>query len=190
MGTGFATIEEKLIYQKLLKTLPDGSADMQEQIPEDGSGGRLLFDKAGDSGLELGQIQSLIADIGRNLATLNNTRDNPAYRPLYSNKKVIGPVIVFFKKVVRKLMKWYIEPPCFQQTEFNGAVVPAIYKLSRLQEMQAGLYLSLKRETERQSKAYENRLAELERAAEENIRAVSLKWEKKYEELQKQFPSL
>lgn len=48
--------------------------------------------------------------------------ENYAFRHIYSCRKMIGGLIVFCKRAIRKLLKWYIEPICFQQTDFNKAV--------------------------------------------------------------------
>lgn len=62
---------------------------------------------------------------------------NYAYRHLHSDKKYIGKLIIFMKKVVRKLLKWYIEPFCFQQTEFNRATTMSMkYILEKLEEIE------------------------------------------------------
>jgi len=42
------------------------------------------------------------------------------------------PSETFGKRVVRKFLKWYIEPICFQQTEFNNAVTPSIGRLTEI----------------------------------------------------------
>ncbi len=53
-----------------------------------------------------------------------------AYRTLSSHRKVLGPVILFFKKVVRKLLKvllgWYIFPILETQSEYNARVLHAV----------------------------------------------------------------
>ena len=56
------------------------------------------------------------------------------YRPLAGN-----PVMVFFKKVLRRLMRFYIEPLAQEQTYFNANTAQA------LQEME--LYIMIRRHT-------------------------------------------
>lgn len=53
--------------------------------------------------------------------TMKSTEKNEAYRSIWSCRKFVGPIILFFKKVIRKCLKWYIEPICDQQSEFNYA---------------------------------------------------------------------
>lgn len=49
-----------------------------------------------------------------------------------SHRKTIGRFIVFGKKVVRKLLRWYINPPFDQQREFNGSVTRSINIVNEL----------------------------------------------------------
>ena len=91
-------IEEEVIYEKLMQ----------------------YKEKAANRG-----YSSVNLDQGE-LETLERTRQNYAFRELKSNRKIIGKWIIFFKRIVRKCLKWYIEPICFQQTEFNTAATSAI----------------------------------------------------------------
>lgn len=59
----------------------------------------------------------------------NNIYEITSYWVLRSNRKVIGKFITFGKKVVRKLLKWYIEPIVEQQNKFNGSVTASINAL-------------------------------------------------------------
>lgn len=61
---------------------------------------------------------------------MDRTRSNFAYRELHSKRR-LGPLIIFMKRCIRKCLKWYIDPICFQQTEFNNAVTPAIGRLTQ-----------------------------------------------------------
>ena len=63
------------------------------------------------------------------LSTMREKADNRAFRHLYSCRKYIGGIIVFCKRVVRKCLKWYIEPVCDQQSDFNHATVAMTEKL-------------------------------------------------------------
>lgn len=59
----------------------------------------------------------------------NNIYEITPYWVLRSSRKVIGKFITFGKKVVRKLLKWYIEPIVEQQNRFNGSVTASINAL-------------------------------------------------------------
>lgn len=54
---------------------------------------------------------------------LNRTWNNSAVNPITSNRKIIGGLIVVVKKVIRKILGWYINPIVERQTEFNANVV-------------------------------------------------------------------
>ncbi|MFZ2538005.1 MAG: FkbM family methyltransferase [Oscillospiraceae bacterium] len=69
-------------------------------------------------------------DLFINIEKMESLRINSAHKLIYSHRKYIGGAIVFMKKVVRRLLKWYINPICNQQTEFNNAVVPSIGRLT------------------------------------------------------------
>jgi hypothetical protein len=73
-----------------------------------------------------------LVEIHKYINSMLKTRENYAYRYLSSHRKVIGPFIVFAKKIIRKLLKWYIEPIALQQTEFNNAVTHAIGRTTEL----------------------------------------------------------
>ncbi|MBC2455744.1 class I SAM-dependent methyltransferase [Clostridium beijerinckii] len=42
------------------------------------------------------------------------------YKNITSDRKVTGKIIIFIKKVIRKLLSWYITPMVEQQNEFNA----------------------------------------------------------------------
>ncbi|MGG4344458.1 FkbM family methyltransferase [Paenibacillus lautus] len=110
----FESIEHEVIYKKL--------KDM------------LLYEEKDTTSLEKTNVnkETCFHDLDRNIKVMLRTRENFAYRPLYSHRKVTGSFIIFFKKVIRKILKWYIEPIAFQQTDFNNAVTPSIGRLTEL----------------------------------------------------------
>lgn len=80
------------------------------------------------SGDKSASLESLLQEILSYLTTMESMRENFAFRQIHSHRKVIGSVIVFFKRFIRKMLKWYIEPVCFQQTDFNMATSYAMSK--------------------------------------------------------------
>ena len=50
-------------------------------------------------------------------------------RPLRSETPVAGPAIVFAKRVVRRLLAWYVAPIARDQTRFNQAIVRELRSL-------------------------------------------------------------
>ena len=60
-----------------------------------------------------------------------------AYRPIYSHRKIIGRIIVFAKRAIRKLTKFYIEPITFDQNDVNLRIVDILEALiSQNQELE------------------------------------------------------
>lgn len=109
-----------------------------------------------------------LADLNRYIRSMESTRQNFAFRRIYSCRKYTGGVIVFFKRVVRKLLKWYIEPICFQQTEFNNAVTPSI---GRLTELSAEL-LSRTNQQQETNEKIEQRADAIQQKMEEGKRRI------------------
>ncbi|SFM12965.1 methyltransferase, FkbM family [Paenibacillus sp. 1_12] len=114
MNEQFQSIEHEVIFNKLVKGLQD---DERFSILQN------------DDPLNSNQYS---LEIDRLLDTLLKTRENHARRFLHSHRKVIGPFIVFGKKVIRKLLKWYIDPVMIQQTQFNNAATSTFGKLTEL----------------------------------------------------------
>ena len=56
------------------------------------------------------------------LQELEQLSNNPAHREIISRSGISGKIIIFFKKVIRRCLKWYINPICDQQTHFNVKV--------------------------------------------------------------------
>lgn len=68
---------------------------------------------------------------------LNRTWNNSAVTPIISNRKIVGGLIVFVKKVIRKVLGWYINPIVERQTEFNANVVKTYNELiSQIKNME------------------------------------------------------
>lgn len=65
-----------------------------------------------------------------NLLAADGAKFNDGYWVLYSQRKVLGPVIVFIKRAIRKLLKiflgWYLFPIYGRQSFFNGKIVNAV----------------------------------------------------------------
>ena len=57
--------------------------------------------------------------------------DNPAFRPIKSHRKILGKSIVFCKRIIRKVLKWYVEPVCNQQTDFNRATAEVSHSIEQ-----------------------------------------------------------
>ncbi|MDD4311764.1 MAG: hypothetical protein PHW41_04710 [Eubacteriales bacterium] len=122
----FLNIEEEVIYNKLVPgkhQQGDASCELLSAADLNGCSGVIDAEK----------VIKNISDLGELIITLKETSENYAFRPLFSDSKVLGKVILFAKKAIRKLLKWYIEPICFQQTTFNLAVTQSIEQLAKIQ---------------------------------------------------------
>jgi hypothetical protein len=84
-----------------------------------------LLDRHGyKPGMELPRdlSRSPLEDVQR-LATVS------AHWGIASDIPVIGTILVLFRRVLRILLRWYINPIVDQQNAFNDAVVRALYEL-------------------------------------------------------------
>lgn len=80
------------------------------------------------------EVRDMMQKIYENLQVMNVTWPI-CEKPLRSNHRVIGGVIVFCKKIVRKLTRWLFQPYYQQQTEFNSAVTKTVSDMIKVQEM-------------------------------------------------------
>lgn len=126
------SIQERIIHRKLMGEIPLHSvpAEFKSTIKNNNAEtDGVAFDKLNEA-----------------ISQMDATKENYAFRPICSFRKLIGGLIIFFKRVVRKCLKWYIEPICFQQTDFNEATVSAVKQLrtaSRHMEEVEGNYQDL-----------------------------------------------
>lgn len=79
-------------------------------------------------------VRDMMQHVYENLQVMNTTWPL-CERPLKSNHRVIGGLIVFCKKIVRKLTRWLFQPLYIQQTEFNSAVTKTVSDMLKVQEM-------------------------------------------------------
>ena len=111
----FDSEEESLIYQHFIEKFSEEQSSSQQQ------------NCSQKNTMNQAAIQNPLEHY---LWLMDTTRENYAFRRIYSCRKVIGGAIVFAKRLVRKFLKWYIEPICFQQTDFNNASTEAMKILS------------------------------------------------------------
>ena len=127
------SLEEQIIWEKLTGKYPiyytDGEVLPVQQTTQIN---QVTVEKI-EQGVDSQQIEQHFVELDRYLRKMDTNRENYAFRHIYSCRAIIGKFIVFGKRVVRKCLKWYIEPICNQQTEFNNAVTPAIGRLCQLQ---------------------------------------------------------
>lgn len=76
--------------------------------------------------------KNLIYDQNKLLTYIHNVNSHHhiyAYRTIYSRKGLLGKIIIFIKKVLRKSIKFYIEPIVSDQNKFNFEVVNSINEI-------------------------------------------------------------
>ena len=93
-----------------------------------------------------------------NLDTANSLCLVPFDRPLPGN-----PIVVFFKKVIRKLIRFYIRPTVEQQNEFNAQIVRAVNTVGKY-----AIEIKSRPDAEELSKKVEILELKLETATKEN----------------------
>lgn len=64
--------------------------------------------------------------------------------PLTSHIKIIGKLVTFVKRVIRKMMRFLIVPVVDEQTRFNISTVDEVNKLKRQVEEQEALLQQIK----------------------------------------------
>ena len=74
----------------------------------------------------------------KNLDVLNHCYHLEPYRMLHSNRPFVGGIITFVKKVIRKSIKFYIEPIAQDQTMFNVSVVRCMNQVYKYMEKNQG----------------------------------------------------
>lgn len=79
------------------------------------------FKRSGSSG-SFESCKEIANDNSKLLTNLECHKDIYAWRLLKSSHVLIGNLIVFIKKIIRKLIKWYIEPIVDEQRVFNNDV--------------------------------------------------------------------
>lgn len=122
----FRNIEEKVIKSKIL----DENERTKDSLAEYWS---LNGGMDSSSTLDIKKAAKAVSELSTQIQVLKETSENYAFRPLFSNRGFLGASTIFFKRVIRKLLKWYIEPICFQQTVFNLAVTNSIERIAELQ---------------------------------------------------------
>ena len=79
-----------------------------------------------------GPNRNTIFDMQELLKWKNKNNDKfevSSHWAITSHRKFIGKFIIIGKKIVRKLLKWYVEPIIEQQNEFNGSITASINSL-------------------------------------------------------------
>jgi FkbM family methyltransferase len=117
--TDFNNIEHRVIFEKLTEVPLYDSLNDAHNIRRDTD--------------EVDNIGRYLSETGSRIQKLNAYQNNPYYRVIVSNRKVIGKLIIFIKRIIRRLLMWLIEPVCAQQTIFNSELTPCIGRLVEIE---------------------------------------------------------
>lgn len=127
--------------------------------------------------------------IEENLKDMSVLQENRAWRLLRSDPNIFGSIKIFIKKVLRKCIKFYIEPIADQQTEFNIKTTETLTVLNRKVSTEEGKYDWLIRDAQNNGSRLDN--IETQNTQIENDNTVTkekiLEVEKIYETLKKKY---
>ncbi|SCP95749.1 FkbM family methyltransferase [Anaerobium acetethylicum] len=118
----FGSIEEKVIYEKLKN-------GMQVDCRKNNGVGTSNTIPGSDFSNET--INQYFDEITRNIAVMNSTSYNTSNRLINSYRGKLG---ILAKRAIRKILRWYIEPVCEQQSAFNNAVTPSIGRMTEIMD--------------------------------------------------------
>jgi len=160
----YDSVEEKVIYQKLLKGITDfeKAIPVGETFPTDG----FMLES---NNVDHDRYHQYFSEISRYIEIMESTRINLADRYLFSTRKVLGKVVVFCKRIIRRLLRWYINPVVQQQSEFNGAVTASIGRLTELEGQLHSVCLDLSFKVEEQKQLKKDMISDLIQQFEEDV---------------------
>jgi hypothetical protein len=97
-----------------------------------------------------------LAELRRSVDSVNDVWFVTAHLPIMWELRIVGRLGAYTKRVVRLLLRWYINPIVEQQNRFNSATARAVSELVTYQERMAREWLLL-----------EERISRLEAAVHE-----------------------
>jgi hypothetical protein len=92
-----------------------------------------------------------LAELRRSIESVNDTWFMSAHLPITWETRIVGRMGAYTKRLVRLLLRWYINPIVEQQNRFNSAVARSLVEMLAYQERMA-----------REWQALEERVAQLE----------------------------
>jgi O-antigen chain-terminating methyltransferase len=116
-------------------------AELREQVRERRE--RLVVnDPGGPHALNL-------AELRRSADAVNDTWFVSAHLPITWDLRVVGRLGAYTKRLVRLLLRWYINPIVEQQNRFNAATARAIVEINAYQERMTREWQALEERIER-----------------------------------------
>jgi hypothetical protein len=108
---------------------PAGAAELMAELREQVRERRARLSPSGDDPHAFN-----LAELRRAADAVNDTWFVSAHLPITWDKRVIGRVGAYTKRLVRLLLRWYINPIVEQQNRFNSAVARAVTEMNAYQE--------------------------------------------------------
>ncbi|TDL51862.1 methyltransferase domain-containing protein [Paenibacillus dendritiformis] len=75
------------------------------------------------------QVDETFGEMMSTIEYLNNQWKVSAEKPITSHRKFSGKIIIFFKKVIRKTLRWYVSETFDKQMQFNASVTKTMNEL-------------------------------------------------------------
>ena len=116
----------------------------------------------------------------------NNIYQLRTHWPVTSHRKWIGNLIVFGKKTVRKLLRWYIDPIAEQQNAINGSFTASINALCNNELVTAEQLKNINAKLVEIDQQYQNKFTELQAIYEERQRQLEHKYEETIETIKRE----
>jgi len=76
----------------------------------------------GDDGASLAPLWQTVEEVNRHWSVNSNL-------PIASTVPGLGAVLIYAKRIVRRLLRWYIDPLVEQQNRFNSAAASALVEV-------------------------------------------------------------
>lgn len=109
---------------------------------------------------ELDILSKLYSDLNENILDADQCKFQDGYNPIYSKRKKVGRIVVFIKRVIRKiiniLLGWYIKPIFEKQSFYNSKILNAINLISYIEKTDNQKYLEKLAEKEKRIKVLES----------------------------------
>ncbi len=126
------------------------------------------------------EILSSFETLKKNIKIMEVNASVTAYSNIVTNFRLLSGVVILVKKLIRRCLKWYIEPVCMQQSIFNRAS-------TMLSADILSMFGETGEERERQRRELELQKQELENYREElELQKQELEKQRKEFELQKE----
>ncbi len=121
----------------------------------------------------------------RSLVYLNQNWDPKVPEQIVSHRRFLGPLIVFLKKALRKIMKPYTNMILHQQAEFNAQLIPFLNSMNSVYPKIHGMFAKTHEAMEKQylelvnsSHKLANNFNELARSSNKKIGELEKKYDK------------